>query len=90
MARISIGDPRQSVDHLYNVPVSLSVTFATKNDMLSFLANIEKRVFREVKEDSMYSLGNVVLYKIDSLSYDIMQYETAQDVQIGLTAWYYK
>jgi hypothetical protein len=57
------------------------VTFDTKDALLSFIDNVEKRVL----SDSNYR----VLYKIDKVNYDIANYTTQQEVDIDMNAYYY-
>jgi hypothetical protein len=49
--------------------------------LLSFVDNVEKRVL----SDENYR----VLYKIDKVNYDIVNYVTQQQVDIDLNAYYY-
>ena len=79
--KISIGDPKQFFWNLYYVPLQINVTFDTKDALLSFIDNVEKRVFA----DSEYR----VLYKIDKVNYDIANYTTQQKVDIDMNAYYY-
>ena len=79
--KIAIGEPKQFFWNLYYVPLKLNVTFDTKDALLSFIDNVEKRVLA----DSNYR----VLYKIDKVNYDIANYTTQQKVDIDLNAYYY-
>ena len=63
------------------VPILIKVTFSDKDDLISFVDNIEKFIISNT-EDS-------ILYKIEELSYDIMAYEESQTTDIVLTAYYF-
>lgn len=56
---ISFGDPSVVVSQLYSIPVKLSATFATKDDLLSFINNVDT----DVLENKAYR----ILYKIDEI-----------------------
>ena len=79
--KIAIGDPKQFFWNLNYVPLKLNITFDTKDALLSFIDNIEKRVLA----DSNYR----VLYKIDKVNYDIANYTIQQKVDLDLNAYYY-
>ncbi|HMS91496.1 MAG TPA: hypothetical protein PKC87_04710 [Candidatus Absconditabacterales bacterium] len=79
--KIAIGEPKQFFGNLYYVPLKLNVTFDTKDALLSFIDNVEKRVFADVDYR--------VLYKIDKVNYDIANYTTQQKVDVDLNAYYY-
>ena len=63
------------------VPILIKVTFSDKDDLISFVDNIEKFIISNT-EDS-------ILYKIEELSYDMMAYEESQTTDIVLTAYYF-
>jgi len=79
--KIAIGEPKQFFWNLFYVPLQLNITFDTKDVLLSFIDNVEKRVL----SDSDYR----VLYKIDKVNYDIANYTTQQQVDISMNAYYY-
>ena len=79
--KIAIGEPKQFFWNLYYVPLKLNITFDTKDALLSFIDNVEKRVL----SDANYR----VLYKIDKVNYDIANYTTQQKVDIDMNAYYY-
>lgn len=79
--KISIGEPKQFFWNLFYVPLQLNITFDTKDALLSFIDNVEKRVLA----DPNYR----VLYKIDKVNYDIANYATQQKVDVDLNAYYY-
>ncbi len=79
--KIAIGEPKQFFWNLFYVPLKLNITFDTKDALLSFIDNVEKRVL----SDANYR----VLYKIDKVNYDIANYATQQQVDIDMNAYYY-
>jgi hypothetical protein len=56
--------------------------FENKDDLITFVDNIEQYIITE-KEDR-------ILYTIDEVSYDIMQYDEKQSTKVSLTAYYFK
>ena len=80
--KITIWDKQRFNDTLYYVPVELSVTFADKDGLLSFIDNVEKRV----PEDKDQRL----LYKISKITYDVVNYDEPQDTTINMYLYYYE
>ena len=80
--KINIWDPEIFTKNTYKVPIQLLVTFDNKDWLMSFINNVEKNVMT----DSFYR----VLYKIDEISYNIVDYTKKQDVTIKMTAYYYQ
>lgn len=80
--KINIWDPEIFTKNTYQVPMELNITFKTKDWLLSFINNIEKNIML----DNTYR----ILYKIDEISYNIVDYTKEQDVNIKLSAYYYK
>ena len=78
---IAIGESKQFTGNLRYVPVKLTVSFNDKDALLSFIDNVEKKVY----PDPAYR----VLYKINNVSYDIANYATQQNADIDLNAYYY-
>lgn len=79
--KISIWD-KESVDWLYKVPVQLDITFDDKESLLAFINNIEKYV----PEDESVR----VLYKIDKITYDVVNSDEPQDTTIYMNLYYYE
>ena len=79
--KIAIGEPKPFFWNLFYVPLKLNITFDTKDALLSFIDNVEKRVLSDVNYR--------VLYKIDKVNYDIANYTTQQQVDVDLNAYYY-
>lgn len=80
--RISIWTPTQFQWKLYYVPVRLNISFENKDYLLDFISNVERKVLL----DKDYR----ILYKIDQVSYNIVEYQDKQDVDIVLVAYYYQ
>ena len=80
---IEIGEPEPvEKDSVFmKVPILIKVTFSDKDDLISFVDNIEKFIISNT-EDS-------ILYKVEELSYDMMAYEESQTTDIVLTAYYF-
>lgn len=81
LSKISIWD-KESVDWLYKVPVQLDITFDDKESLLAFINNIEKYV----PEDESVR----VLYKIDKITYDVVNSDEPQDTTIYMNLYYYE
>jgi hypothetical protein len=79
---INFGTSELVNDNLYSLPVDITATFATKDDLMSFIDNVDRRIL----ENKAYR----VLYKIDEVGYDIMHYATEQTVTLHMHAFYYK
>jgi hypothetical protein len=69
-------------DTFHKLPISIQITFSDKDDLISFVDNIEQFIISE-KEDR-------ILYKIDEVSYDIMNFNQKQTTDLSLTAYYFK
>jgi len=69
-------------EHLYHLPISLDVSFENKDWLFSFINNVEKFIL----PDEEYR----ILYKINEISYDIVEYQEEQDVKIDLSAYYFR
>jgi len=82
ITKILIWEPSLVSQNLYQVPLQLSATFNNKDGLLSFIDNIENKVL----PDPDYR----VLYHIDEIVYDIVNYEEKQNVDILLSAYYYQ
>ena len=82
--KISIGDPRAVKNgdtHFFQVPVNITVEFTTIGDLTGLLYNVEKKMV-EKWEDR-------ILYKIQSVSYDIISSDKPQVTDISMLAYYY-
>ena len=69
-----------SSEWIVQLPIAINVTFEDKNWLLSFINNIEKKVL----PDPNFRL----LYKINEISYDIVNYREEQEVDIYLTVYF--
>lgn len=81
ITKISIWD-KVLEDDLYTVPVELNITFENKDALLSFINNVE----RYVPEDNTMR----ILYKIDKITYDIVNSDEPQDTVIYMNIHYYE
>ena len=79
---ISFGDSELIEGNLYSVPVQIRVQFDDKDTLFGFIDRVDKEI------PSNKSLR--VLYKLDEVSYDIMNYREAQSVDLALHAFYYQ
>ena len=75
------GDKKRSFN-LNSAPIEAEIVFENKDDLITFVDNIEQYIIKE-KEDR-------ILYTIDEVSYDIMQYDEKQSTKVSLTAYYFK
>jgi len=79
--KIAIWEPETYSENLYHIPIEINVTFNDKDGLMSFIENVEKHILPDPKYR--------ILYKINEIVYDIVNYEERQDVQILLSAYYY-
>ena len=82
--KISIWDPhsvRNWDTHFFEVPVDVTIEFTTIGDLTWFLYNVEKKLV-DKSEDR-------ILYKIQSVSYDIISSDKPQITNISMLAYYY-
>lgn len=82
--KISIWDPESienSGEHFFEVPVDVSIKFTTIWDLTGFLYNVEKKMI-DNSDDR-------ILYKIQSVSYDIVSNDEPQITDIQMLAYYY-
>lgn len=85
VSSITIDNPEDLENNIMKVPVELTITFNSKQDLLTFLSNIENYVFAEWDD-----LSSSVLFRIEELKYDIVNYKESQDVQVSLSAYAYR
>ena len=64
------------------MPIELKMTFENKDDLVSFVDNIEQYIIP--------SENDRILYHIDQVSYDMMAYDEEQTIEIKLSAYYFK
>jgi hypothetical protein len=81
---IKIGDPKPADEKsgFYQLPIELKMTFENKDDLVSFVDNIEQYIIP--------SENDRILYHIDQVSYDMMAYDEEQTIEIKLSAYYFK
>ena len=85
VSSITIDNPENLENNIMKVPVELTITFNSRQDLLTFLSNIENYVFAEWDD-----LSSSVLFRIEELKYDIVNYKESQDVQVSLSAYAYR
>lgn len=81
LRKLTIWEKEVFNDHISYVPIQLTVTFINKDGLLSFINNVEKYIVPE----AWYR----VLYKIDKISYNIVDYTQPQDAEIFMYAYSY-
>lgn len=69
--------PVEELESIDQVPITLTVDFADKNGLLSFIYNVENTVSPQFP----------MLYKINSVNYDIVKYQETQTVTIELIGY---
>ena len=68
-------------DSFFMVPVNVTIEFSTIWDLTGFLYNVEKKMIED-KHDR-------ILYKIQSVSYDIIASDESQTTNLDMIAYYY-
>lgn len=84
LLKISIGDPTPVVggdQHFFVVPVDVTIEFVTIDDLIWFLYNVEKKLINRWEDR--------ILYKIQTVSYDIISNDEPQVTDITMLAYYY-
>ena len=82
--KISIWDPSSVKNwdtHFFKVPVNVTIEFTTIGDLTGFLYNVEKKMVDKWSDR--------ILYKIQSVSYDIIASDKPQVTDISMLAYYY-
>lgn len=81
---ISIGKEKliDAESQFYQLPLEIKVEFSSKDDLISFVNNIEKYIILDANDR--------ILYKIQGVSYDMMAYDESQETEIQLFAYYFK
>lgn len=82
---ISIGSPTIIENNIIKAPLSLLISFDKKEDLLSFLNNVENYIYVDPQEWTNSS----ILFRIEELKYDIVNYKESQDVEVSLSAYAY-
>lgn len=84
LLKINIGDPEpvEGWDtHFMKVSVDVEIEFDTVEELIGFLYNVEKKMI-DNREDR-------ILYKIQSVSYDVVSNDEPQITDISMAAYYY-
>lgn len=77
---ITIDDPMLFQDNFYRVPVTVNLTATSKENVLSFLNNVETKIANNP--------ANRVRYTIDQVIYDVANYDQEQSVEVTMSAFY--
>lgn len=80
--KIVIGDAEQFKENLYLVPIEFDITFDDKDGLLSFINNVEQKI--PTNKDIR------MLYKIDKISYDIVNSDQVQDASVFMYLYFYE
>lgn len=75
------SDNIREIPAFFNVPVEVTIEFNTIDDLVEFLYNVEKKIIDESNDR--------ILYKIQSVSYDIVSNDEPQITDIAMIAYYY-
>jgi len=79
--KIAIWEKQKFNENLYFVPIELKITFSNKDWLLSFIDNVEKKI--PIDPDLR------LLYKIDKITYDIVNYDQPQDSSVYMYLYFY-
>jgi hypothetical protein len=81
--QINIGNPESAGEgnHFFKVSVDVEIKFDTIGELTGFLYNVEKKMV-DNREDR-------ILYKIQSVSYDVVANDEPQITDISMIAYYY-
>lgn len=79
---ISLGKSELVEGNLYSLPITLRVEFPDKDKLFAFIDRVDKQIPN--------TEAVRVLYKLDEVSYDIMNYNDVQTVDLSLQAFYYQ
>jgi hypothetical protein len=85
VTNINIGEKTALENNIIQVPVSMTVTFNSTEKLINFISNIENNIFYTQTD----GLNDSILYRIEQLTYDIVNYKETQDVAITLSAYAY-
>lgn len=77
---ITFASPREVKPEykLFEVPVTMTVTYFSNKDFMTFLHNIEAKISPELP----------VMWRIEAVNYDIIKYLEAQEVALSLKLYY--
>ena len=94
--KIDIGDPEaiwfvkkdpnewgEPIPNFFEVPVDVEIEFTEVDDLVWFLYNVEKKLIDKEKWNDR------ILYKIQTVSYDIIAKDEPQVTDISMLAYYY-
>lgn len=82
----------EEIPNFFSVTVDVEIEFKTVQDLINFLYNVEKQLF-EGDKSSRWEVKKAgedrILYKIQSVSYDIVTNDEPQVTDISMVAYYY-
>ncbi len=83
---------KEDIPNFFVVPVDVEIEFKEIDDLIWFLYNVEKKLIEDHK-DSEWKIvkdsENRILYKIQTVSYDIIANDEPQVTDISMLAYYY-
>jgi len=85
VTNIIIGKTVELENNIVQVPLAMTVTFNSKEKLINFISNIENNIYYTQTN----GLNDSILYRIEELKYDIVNYRDTQDVEISLSAYAY-
>ncbi len=85
VTNITIGEKNELENHIIQAPINLTITFNSQNNLVDFLTNLEDRIFYSQAN----GLNDSILYEVQQINYDIVNYDEAQDVEVILNVYAY-
>lgn len=82
LTNINFGEPKEIKPEfkLYTIPVHLEISYSDNNDFMEFLRNIERRMSPTLP----------IMRRIETVSYDIVNYLDSQEVAMDMSIYYFK
>ena len=79
--KVTNSNKRSDIPNFFKVPVEVEIEFSTIWDLIDFLYNVEKKIIDKWEDR--------ILYKIQTVSYDIIANDEPQITDIEMVAYYY-
>ena len=83
---LNIGSPKHIKWQLYETDVSFQIVFPDKSALIVFLEHVEDELFYH----PTFWFAWTIMYKIQNLEYDIVEYNDEQEVWITMKAYRYE